>query len=66
MMKEIKNRLELLELDLKNLEKTLKNEGSYGTTEDWLHVLHKSRKIEEFAITQLALLKYRERQDHSE
>lgn len=66
MMKEIKNRLELLELDLKNLEKTFKNEGPYGTTEDWLHVLHKSRKIEEFAITQLALLKYRERHDHSD
>jgi hypothetical protein len=66
-MKEIKNRLELLELDLKNLEKTLKNEGGpYGTTEDWLHVLHKSRKIEEFAITQMALLKYMEKQDHSD
>jgi len=63
-VKEIKSRLELLELDLKNLEKIIKNEGSYGTQEDWLHVLHKSRKIEEFAITQLAILKHMERQNN--
>ncbi|MCF6148248.1 MAG: hypothetical protein E3K37_06285 [Candidatus Kuenenia sp.] len=64
-MKEIKNRLELLESDLKNLEKTIKNKGAYGTIDDWLHVLHKSRKIEEFAITQLAILKYTEKQNYS-
>lgn len=59
-MKDIKNRLDLLEMDLKKLEKNIKEDGSYGTAEEWHHVLQKVRKIEEFAISQLAVRKYRE------
>ena len=59
-MKDLKNRLDLLELDLKKLEKKIKKEGDYGSAEDWHHVLHRVRKIEEFAISQLAVMKYRE------
>ena len=59
-MKELKNRLDLLEMDLKKLEKKIKKEGSYGTDEDWHHVLQKVRKIEEFAIAQLAIHKFLE------
>lgn len=61
-MKDLKNRLDLLELDLKKLEKKIKEDGSYGTTEDWHHVLQRARKIEEFAIAQLAVKKYLEGQ----
>jgi len=64
-LKDLKNRLELLELDLKKLEKTIKEKGTYGTIDDWQHVLQKSRKIEEFAITQLTLLRHIKEQNHS-
>ena len=59
-MKDLKNRLDLLELDLKKLEKKFKEEGPYGTPEEWHHVLQRVRKIEEFAIAQLAIKKYLE------
>ena len=64
-MKELKNRLDLLEMDLKKLEKKIKKEGPYGTDEDWHHVLQKVRKIEEFAIAQLAIKKYVEERTSS-
>ena len=59
-VKELKNRLDLLEMDLKKLEKKIKKEGPYGTEEDWHHVLQRVRKIEEFAIAQLAIHKFLE------
>ena len=59
-MKDLKNRLDLLEMDLKKLAKKIKKEGPYGTDEDWHHVLQRVRKIEEFAIAQLAIKKYLE------
>lgn len=59
-MKDLKNRLDLLEMDLKKLEKKIKQEGPYGSEEDWHHVLHRVRKIEEFAIAQLAIHKFLE------
>ncbi len=59
-VKDMKNRLDLLEMDLKKLEKNIKEDGSYGTPEEWHHVLQKVRKIEEFAISQLAIRKYLE------
>jgi len=64
-VKELKNRLDLLEMDLKKLEKKIKKEGPYGTDEDWHHVLQKVRKIEEFAIAQLAIKKYVEERTSS-
>ena len=57
-MKDLKNRLDLLEMDLKKLEKKFKTEGPYGSEEEWHHVLQRVRKIEEFAIAQLAVKKY--------
>ncbi len=58
-MKDLKNRLDLLEFDLKKLEKKIREEeGTHGTEEDWHHVLQRVRKIEEFAIAQLAVMKY--------
>ncbi|MFO0793553.1 MAG: hypothetical protein U0586_05760 [Candidatus Brocadiaceae bacterium] len=57
-MKDLKNRLDLLELDLKKLEKKMREDGSCGSEEDWHHVLQRVRKIEEFAIAQLAIKKY--------
>ncbi|MBI5308686.1 MAG: hypothetical protein HZB37_10245 [Planctomycetes bacterium] len=58
-MKDLKNRLDLLEFDLKKLEKKIKEEeGPHGSEEDWHHVLQRVRKIEEFAIAQLAVMKY--------
>lgn len=57
-MKDLKNRLDLLELDLKKLEKNIKKDGLYGAEEDWHHVLQRVRKIEEFASAQLAIRKY--------
>ncbi|MDR4507138.1 MAG: hypothetical protein MRJ65_02680 [Candidatus Brocadiaceae bacterium] len=57
-MENLKNRLDLLEMDLKKLEKILKEGNTYGTEEEWHHVLQKARKIEEFAIAQLTLQKY--------
>ena len=59
-VKDLKNRLDLLEMDLKKLEQKFKKEGPYGTDEDWHHVLQRVRKIEEFAIAQLAIKKYLE------
>lgn len=59
-MKDLKNRLDLLEMDLKKLEKKIKKEGPYGSEEDWHHVLQRVRKIEEFAIAQLAIHKFLE------
>ncbi|MBU6390746.1 MAG: hypothetical protein KGJ87_02655 [Planctomycetota bacterium] len=59
-MKDLKNRLDLLEMDLKKLEKKIKQEGPYGSEEDWHHVLQRVRKIEEFAIAQLAIHKFLE------
>ena len=55
----------MLEMDLKKLEKKIKKEGPYGTDEDWHHVLQKVRKIEEFAIAQLAIKKYVEERTSS-
>ena len=63
-MKELKNRLDLLEMDLKKLAKKIE-EGTYGTDEDWHHVLQRVRKIEEFAIAQLAIKKYLEERTSS-
>lgn len=58
-MKDLKNRLDLLEFDLKKLEKKIKEEEwPHGSEEDWHHVLQRVRKIEEFAIAQLAVMKY--------
>ena len=58
-MKDLKNRLDLLEFDLKKLEKKIKEEeGPHGSEEDWHHILQRVRKIEEFAIAQLAVRKY--------
>lgn len=65
-MKDIKSRLDLLELDLKKLEKKIREEGSLGTDEEWHHVLQKARKIEEFAIAQLAVKKFREDISHNQ
>lgn len=64
-MKELKNRLDLLEMDLKKLEKKIKKEGPCGTDEDWHHVLQRVRKIEELAIAQLAIKKYLEERTSS-
>ncbi len=61
-VKDLKNRLDLLEMDLKKLEQKIKKERPYGTDEDWHHVLQRVRKIEEFAIAQLAIKKYLEGQ----
>lgn len=59
-MKDLKNRLDLLEMDLKKLEKKAREEVPCGTEEEWHHILQRVRKIEEFAITQLAIKKYLE------
>ena len=59
-MKDLKSRLDLLEIDLKKLEKKIKADGPCGSEEDWHHVLQRVRKIEEFAIAQLAIKKYLE------
>lgn len=48
-------------MDLKNLEKMMKGNGTYGTADEWHHVLQKARKIEEFAIAQLTLQKYKDK-----
>jgi hypothetical protein len=47
-------------MDLKKLTKKIKEEGPCGTEEDWHHVLQRVRKIEEFAIAQLAIHKFLE------
>lgn len=60
-MENFKSRLDLLEMDLKNLEKMMKKGDTYGTEEEWHHVLQKVRKIEEFAIAQLTLQKYKKK-----
>lgn len=59
-MKDLKNRLDLLEMDLKKLEKKAREEGPCSTEKEWHHILQRVRKIEEFAITQLAIKKYLE------
>ncbi|MEK7805213.1 MAG: hypothetical protein AAB258_00540 [Planctomycetota bacterium] len=64
-VKDLKNRLDLLEMDLKKLAKKIKEEGTCGTEEDWHHVLQRVRKIEEFAIAQLAIKKYLEERTSS-
>lgn len=56
-MEDLKNRLKLLETDLKKLENRLKKGFSTGTIEDWKHILHQIRKIEELAISQIAILR---------
>jgi hypothetical protein len=53
----------LLELDLKKLDDRLKKEDVTGTKKDWEHILHQTRKIEELAISQLAILRYRNKED---
>jgi hypothetical protein len=62
-VKDLKNRLDLLELDMKKLERKIKEEGSCGSVEEWHHVLQKARKIEELAIAQLTIKKYLEEQE---
>ncbi len=56
-MEDLKNRLKLLENDLKKLEKRLKKGLATGTKKDWEHILHQTRKIEELAISQLTILR---------
>ncbi len=56
-MEDIKNRLKLLELDLQKLDERLKRGQTVGTKKEWEHLLHQSRKVEELAITQLAILR---------
>ena len=62
-MEDLKNRLKLLELDLKKLDNRMKKEDATGTKKDWEHILHQTRKIEELAISQLAILRYRSKKD---
>ena len=57
-MEDLKSRLKLLELDLKKLDKRLKKGNATGTVKDWEHILHQTRKIEELAISQIAILGY--------
>ena len=59
-MKDLKSRLDLLEIDLKKLGKKIKADGPCGSEEDWHHVLQRVMKIEQFAIAQLAIKKYLE------
>ena len=60
-MEDIKNRLKLLETDLKQLENRLKKGFTTGTKKDWEHILHQTRKIEELAISQIAILKLQDK-----
>ncbi len=60
-MEDIKNRLKLLETDLKQLENRLKKGLATGTKKDWEHILHQTRKIEELAISQIAILKLQDK-----
>ncbi len=62
-MEDFKNRLKLLELDLKKLDKRLKSGVATGEKKDWEHILHQTRKIEELAISQLAILRYCDKND---
>lgn len=57
-MEDLKNRLKLLELDLKKLDRRLRKGYITGTKKDWEHILHQTRKIEELAISQLAILRH--------
>ncbi|MEK6766005.1 MAG: hypothetical protein AABY49_07285 [Planctomycetota bacterium] len=57
-MEDLKNRLKLLENDLKKLESRLKKGIATGTEKDWEQILHQTRKIEELAISQLTILRY--------
>jgi len=56
-MEDLINRLKLLELDLQKLDSRLRKGATIGTKKEWEHILHQTRKIEEFAIIQLAILK---------
>ncbi len=60
-MEDLKNRLKLLENDLNKLENRLKKGIATGTRKDWEHILHQTRKIEELAISQLTILKLRDK-----
>ncbi len=60
-MEDLKNRLKLLENDLKKLENRLKKDIATGTRKDWEHILHQTRKIEELAISQLTILRIRDK-----
>ena len=60
-MEDLKNRLKLLENDLKKLENRLKKGLVTGTIKDWEHILHQTRKIEELAISQLAILRLQDK-----
>ncbi len=55
-MEDLKNRLKLLETDLKKLEGRLKKGFATGTRKEWEHILHQTRKIEELAISQITIL----------
>ncbi len=60
-MEDLKNRLKLLESDLKKLENRLKKGLATGTRKDWEHILHQTRKIEELAISQLTILRLQDK-----
>ena len=60
-MEDLKNRLKLLETDLKKLEDRLKKGFATGTKKDWEHILHQTRKIEELAIAQITILGLQDR-----
>ena len=60
-MENLKSRLKLLETDLKKLESRLKKGFATGTNKDWEHILHQTRKIEELAISQIAILKLQDK-----
>ncbi len=59
-MDDLKNRLKLLETDLKKLETRLKKGFATGTIKDWEHIVHQTRKIEELAISQIAILRLKD------
>ena len=60
-MEDLKNRLKLLEIDLKKLENRLRKGIATGTKKDWEHILHQTRKIEELAISQITILKLQDK-----
>ena len=60
-MEDLKNRIKLLEIDLKKLENRLKKGLATGTRKDWEHILHQTRKIEELAISQLTILRLQDK-----
>ncbi|HOK40504.1 MAG TPA: hypothetical protein PLD27_05640 [bacterium] len=64
MIKDLETRMNILKTDIKNLQRAIEAEGKYGSYDEWKSILQLARHLESEAIINMAIIKYREREEN--